>query len=168
MTIDQSATHHAKIILAPPLSGCTTLASIHHDAKSLVLDVDVAYPYLRSRHLHLPARRAAIVAWLREAIHISTVICTPVIDDGFLADMTAGRIPASLDSIVIIPPAQFVKRAANPTIGDGHKIAAVAWRDAAIRVAQTTDAPVCSALPAVPLLQQILGVSGGFLKASSA
>lgn len=168
MTTDHLPIHHAKIILAPPLSGCTTLASIHHDTKSLVLDVDLAHPYLRSRHLHLSARRAAIMAWLRDAVHVSTVICTPVIDDGFLADMAADLIPASLDSIVIIPPAQFVKRAANPTIGDGHKIAAVAWRDVAVRVSQRTSAPVCSALPAVPLLQQILGVSGGFLKASSA
>jgi hypothetical protein len=149
----------AHIVLAPPMSGCTTLANIYHNITTAVLDVDLAIPSLRGMKLPLDARAKVITAWVHEAMYLRPVICIPVLDDREMESL--------IEAIVIVPPATLVKRALHPAIGDGHKIAAVAWRDMALAIAaRHPKIPVYSALQAVPILQHALGVNGGFVAAS--
>jgi hypothetical protein len=125
---------------------------------SIVLDVDAAMNERSGPHpkqLTLSERILALGAWLDK--HPDTpVACLPVLPK----DVD----PQAVEAVVLIPPAQFIKRAETRAIGPGHKVAALAWRDAA--VAFTThhpNVPIYTALQAVPLLQLALGVNGGFL-----
>lgn len=141
-----------KIILAPPLTGCTTLGQIYRGMTSIVLDVDAA---MNEKQLTLSERIIALRLWLDKHPDVP-VACLPVLPK----DVD----PSAVEAVVLIPPAQFIKRAETRAIGPGHKVAALAWRDAA--VAFTThhpNVPVYTALQAVPLLQLALGVNGGFL-----
>jgi len=152
-----------KIIIAPPLTGCTTLGQMYHGLTSIILDVDAAMSDKTARpHKHptLSERGLAIAKWTTEQSE-APIICVPFLPLGHSSAI-------DVVAIILIPPAQFIKRAETRAIGAGHKVAAVTWRDEAVRFTQAYPTiPVYTALQAVPVIQAALGVNGGFLVRSA-
>jgi len=130
---------------------------------SIVLDVDAAMSERSTRsdrHPTLTERGLAIADWTLNHAD-APIVCVPYLPLDF-------PNPDDVVAIVLIPPAQLIKRADSRSIGAGHKVAAITWRDEAIRYAQAhPHIPVYTALQAIPLLQAALGVNGGFLVRSA-
>jgi hypothetical protein len=130
------------LILAPPLTGCTTLAGVCPDqAASIDCDVDANKPpngtplYLRKR-------------WLADLIPshaTSPFFCVPTLPGEEYLDM--------LLAVVIIPAGLFVRRWKR--LGPGHRVAALTWRDEAVAFATRAGIVTCSSLMEVPALQDL-------------
>lgn len=130
------------VILCPPLTGCTTMAGFFSHPE-FVLDCDRT-PHFSTHGLTLSQRKAAFARLIND--HDDKLgVCVPVLPDPSYADVTS--------CVVIIPASTFTRRllaTGQGRFADGHRVAAVQWRDEAIQIAAAYDLPVVSSLSAVP------------------
>jgi hypothetical protein len=145
MPLAQLSPTPTTLILAPPLTGCSTLADLISHPQ-VIIDTDHldGYPVYG---LKLVERRA-VMARLVDDHPSGYVICLPVLPSLTLA--------SRVSSVVIIPAKVFARRIddlSSSRFAEGHRAAAVAWRDEAVALAAAYRIPVYSKLSHVPTLR---------------
>jgi len=135
------------IIIAPPLTGCSTLASLLTVPPDFVIDYD-RVPGFPTRGKPLHDRKSIFHDLARYSG--ARVICLPVLP-------TEDDLPL-IQAIVIIPPGVFIRRLLaipDSRYADGHRIAAQQWRDEAIRLCTITGINPHANLAHVPALARL-------------
>jgi hypothetical protein len=137
----------APIIIAPPLTGCTTLAGMCPGASGII-DVTSDH-FFTDRSQSLSDRKLRLGELARNTAE-AAFICMPCLPDDDCLD--------TLHAIVIIPAAALIRRMrrlGSSPMADGHRIAALAWRDEALILSAKYDLPTYAALAEVPLLSDL-------------
>jgi len=135
------------IIITPPLTGCSTLASMIAVPDRLILDCD-RVPGFTTRGKPLRERKAIF----RDIARFSgaSLVCLPV--------LPADEDIALVCAIVIIPPSLFIRRLMaipDSRYADGHRIAALQWRDEAVRLAASSQMTPYTSLTQVPAIASL-------------
>lgn len=131
------------LIIAPPLSGCTTLAAIAHKA-GVVIDCDLDERFTASGLSLLD--RKQVFARALETAHDDVIVLPVLPDREFLHLVSA---------VVLIPAEVFVKRllqSAQTSASKGRFVAALTWRDEALALSTQYDLPTHNRLTNVPEL----------------
>jgi len=127
MTQQTVSPSHRNIVIAPPLSGCSTLGEACPEHAALI-DCDSAK--IRPPHgTPLTVRKRWFADLVADNMS-APFICLPASPGSEYDDLIA--------AVVIIPPAVFMKRLAALGEGrspDGRRIAAITWRDEAVALA---------------------------------
>jgi len=135
------------IIIAPPLTGCSTLAGfIRQDG--FVLDCD-RHPGFQPHGKSLTERKGALLS-LVDSLNPNTVVCLPALPSSELVPL--------VQTVVIIPASLFMRRLLaipQSKYADGHRVAALQWRDEAIQLAATYRLPTVSAINQTPALSAL-------------
>jgi hypothetical protein len=135
------------LVIAPPLSGCSTMASLVR-GQGVIVDCD-QLPGFSVHGLSLHERKEALLR-LAETVTFCHTLCLPVLPSATLTSHVVG--------VVLISAATFAKRLVaipDSKYADGHRAAAVMWRDEAVRLAAQYDIPVFTKLSSVPNLSSL-------------
>jgi len=140
------------IIIAPPLSGCSTLASMHRDYATAI-DYE-RNGVLSLRGASLKQRRLELARHV-DMHHGCDFVCLPCLPKGDMLSHVA--------AVVLLNASDFVRRLLTVPMGqggDGLRVAAAIWRDEAVALAARYDLPVFETLDEVPLLAHLTPTTG--------
>jgi hypothetical protein len=152
MTASQAFQIVPPLVIAPPLTGCSTLADLHHDYAT-------AIDYERNNMLSL---RGASLKQRRAELcrHVDMhqgfdFVCVPCLPRSEMLD--------SVFAVVLIPASDFVRRIMTVPMGqggDGLRVAATIWRDEACALAARYNLAVVESLDLVSVMSCLQNVTG--------